>query len=457
MRYRNVGALARMPIYKIFFMSVLLLSAMAAFGSDSSKDAASKQASKKSPKGMKDMFPTASGIELDPEQAPPQQQGPACAPSGVTVTVNVVALDQAFMLNRLGAAMPQGMIFALLEDVVPKSGQSLTAGNVALRPDKRPRPIVLRMSCGDTMSVKFWNLLNTTPLNPTPIPTPSPSPSPAASLQPETRNAGLHAMGMQLAGSIASDGSNVGANASSLVAPLTGALSSQTPQITYTFFAQFEGTFLLYSTGATFGESSNHSGQLAEGLFGAINIAPPTGEAYRSQITNQELQYAIPQSYGQKQYSPNGQPLIDYQAHYPPNTMINGRNVGCMPVLRIVDVPRTPSGNTCVATQASPHVYYSDLTAVITGPHAGVFHGNGPWFQQVPASPNRTQPYREFTIIYHDVFDATQAFYNFSSPPENQATPWPDISSVLGAGQDQFGINYGTGGIGAEIVETASV
>jgi hypothetical protein len=33
--------------------------------------------------------------------------------SGQTIRADVVALDQPFMLNRLGASLPQGMIFAL--------------------------------------------------------------------------------------------------------------------------------------------------------------------------------------------------------------------------------------------------------------------------------------------------------------------------------------------------------
>ncbi|MFQ5501383.1 MAG: hypothetical protein ACE5EQ_03670, partial [Phycisphaerae bacterium] len=39
-----------------------------------------------------------------------------------TITADVVALDQAFFWNRLGVAQPQGMIFALLEDVVGLDG-----------------------------------------------------------------------------------------------------------------------------------------------------------------------------------------------------------------------------------------------------------------------------------------------------------------------------------------------
>src|SRR4051794_22140931 len=58
-----------------------------------------------------------------------------------TLHADVVAFDQVFFWNRLGAVQPQGMIYALRRDVVPISGTVLSPGNVQLRPDKRPRPM----------------------------------------------------------------------------------------------------------------------------------------------------------------------------------------------------------------------------------------------------------------------------------------------------------------------------
>ena len=87
---------------------------------------------------------------------------PVC---GRTISADVVALDQAFYVNRLGALQTGGMIFALRSDVqsnIPKV-MKLTAGNVMLRPDKRPRPMVLRMNAGDCLTVYFQNLLNSVP------------------------------------------------------------------------------------------------------------------------------------------------------------------------------------------------------------------------------------------------------------------------------------------------------
>src|SRR5215211_3456496 len=134
---------------------------------------------------------------IDPvvEILPAPSPTPVCAR---TIKADVVALDQVIMYNRLGTVNPGGMIYALKKDVVaidPLKG--IVAGNVRLRSDKRPRPIVLRMNSGDCLRITFTNLLSPSPL----------------SDQPATRSAGIHVMGMELVGSIASDGSNVGTNA----------------------------------------------------------------------------------------------------------------------------------------------------------------------------------------------------------------------------------------------------
>src|SRR5215212_11203310 len=86
--------------------------------------------------------------------------GMAEAQCARTIHADVVALDQVFFWNRLGAVQPQGMIYALRRDVVPiDASRGLVAGNVRLRPDKRPRPLILRMNVGDCLEVAFQNLL----------------------------------------------------------------------------------------------------------------------------------------------------------------------------------------------------------------------------------------------------------------------------------------------------------
>src|SRR5215472_18379037 len=94
---------------------------------------------------------------------------PACQRQ---LTANVVALDQVFFYNRLGAQNPAGMIYALRRDVVDVAagkteaqGGVLSPGRVALRPDKRPRPLVLRMNVRDCLTINFQNLLNPARVN----------------------------------------------------------------------------------------------------------------------------------------------------------------------------------------------------------------------------------------------------------------------------------------------------
>jgi hypothetical protein len=94
------------------------------------------------------------GLALLLAAPPVAAQTPAgCA--GVTYA-DVVALDQPWLWNRYGALEPQGMMYALRRDVVPTSdvdglpdpgvAYTLGAGQVKLRSDKRPRPLVLRVT-----------------------------------------------------------------------------------------------------------------------------------------------------------------------------------------------------------------------------------------------------------------------------------------------------------------------
>ena len=86
---------------------------------------------------------------------------------------------------------------------------------------------------------------------------------------------------------------------------------------------------------------------------------------------------------------------------------------------------------------------HQDLNAIITGPGRGVFD---PASSVHPTAPNRHWPFREFTIIYHDEIGAVQAFPHFEDGhPSN-------LEFTLHGSRDAFAINYGTGGIGAEIL-----
>src|SRR5215211_3707693 len=89
-----------------------------------------------------------------PSTAPPPQVV-ACPPGTRRVRADVVAIPQPIMLNRLGATIPNGFVFALRGDTVTNNS------NVWLRPGKRPRPIVLRANVGDCLQISFQNAIPT--------------------------------------------------------------------------------------------------------------------------------------------------------------------------------------------------------------------------------------------------------------------------------------------------------
>ena len=105
----------------------------------------------------------------------------AYAQSCSTITADVVVFDSPTIFNRLGAQNPNWISYALRRDTVymhrdqpghSNNGKPLThpdiagmsgkdlAGKVELRPDKRPRPLVIRSVAGSCLDVKFQNLLS---------------------------------------------------------------------------------------------------------------------------------------------------------------------------------------------------------------------------------------------------------------------------------------------------------
>ena len=360
-------------------------------------------------------------------------QKPICPPSGDTVVVNMASLDQPFMYNRLGAAQPTGMIFALEDDIVTiDKGSPKEPGNVKLRDHKRPRPIVLRANEGDIVIINFTNYLR--PFHPFEevdfYPGQPTEQETVNSIYPATRQAGVHILGMQLVNDIKDDASFVGSNPNSLMNP--------GQSTTYTLFAAAEGAYLMISIADVVGDGTIRAGQISNGLFGSINVQPPNAEWYRSQVSEDELYAAtkywlvpgedvfeapdtIQKSEAQRK-NPKGFPIIDYD------------------LLRMYE-------------QVGMHkreLTHTDLTALITGPNGGDFplSEENPVFYNVPASPDRRQPYREFAIHYHEAPFAVQSFPIFY---DNTTDTIANITQTIQGGVDQFAINYGTGGIGAEI------
>ncbi|MDF1695930.1 MAG: hypothetical protein P1U56_08870 [Saprospiraceae bacterium] len=374
--------------------------------------------------------------------------------SGDTVIINMAALDQPFMYNRLGTSQPTGMIFALETDIVPKKGKIKKAGNVRLIDHKRPRPIVLRANVGDVLVINFTNYLRPFPKDTTSKfyevefydgwPTPQET---VNSIYPATRFAGVHIIGTEWANSSHDDASFVGDNQNSLVPASESGMIGPDQSTQYMLIAAAEGTYVLHSTADNIADGTIRAGQISNGLFGSLVVEPPQAEWYRSQVTQEELFDAtmywvtvegdttykkdLPAGFNQENV---GFPIIDYGA-----VDSNGKPI--LQMYEYQDPKKRPHVRTLIA---------SDLTAMITGPNAGDFpiYDESPSFFNVPASPNRRQAYREFSIHYHEAPYAVQAFpefYNKTGDPIN------DITQTIQGGVDQFAFNYGTGGIGAEI------
>jgi hypothetical protein len=399
-----------------------------------------------------DVKATSGSASAAPTPAPSSASAPPVAQPAICrriIEAEVVVLGQPYLLNRLGASMPNALVYALRGDV-----KGTTPTDVQLKPTKRARPIVLRANQGDCLKIKLFNLVG-----PTSVATTTPQLS-------------LHAQGMQLVNSIADDGSFVGVNNSSLADPSVSLADPSGAAKTYTIFAEREGTFLLYSEG----DSNTPGEQLFQSLFGAINVQPAGAEWYRSQVAQEDLELAIDRTKGVNGRTSLGQPIINYNALYPANYTKDPTRA-CTPILKMADVsysivPGPRGTRTCRAVRGNMRLYHTDLTAIITGPKAGRFPGAtknpatpdppcnrpvrpgtafDPLFCTNPASPDRKQPYREVTVIYHEVFpSANQAFPIFRPQTGSPATSNPAFPVTI-AGQDAFAINYGTGGIGAEI------
>ncbi|HEY0020605.1 MAG TPA: hypothetical protein VGC13_30175 [Longimicrobium sp.] len=301
---------------------------------------------------------------------------------------HVSAIDQPIWYNRLGAHDPGGMIYALDNDIVQDNN-----GNWRLRPGKRPRPLTLRVREGDCLIIFFTNRLSPTP----------------GSNQPGTRDASIHITGMQVKDNIQNDGTNVG-------------VSSGVGQSVYYVYAEKEGTYLMYSTAQTTGGDGD-GGTISKGLFGAVNVEPRGSEWYRSQLTAADMALATRKNnLGNPIYTPGGHPVIDYDAVYPTGHPMAGR-----PILRMT---------------VNNQIVHGDLNAIITGPNRGPFPDS--LFPHVVVNRDRTRPFREYTVIFHDETGLVQAFDSLYRSNQFEHT--------LHSGRDAFAINYGTGGIGSEVI-----
>ncbi len=360
------------------------------------------------------------------------------------VTANVVALDQPVLFNRLGASNVNGMVYALESDVINtgtgltlNNGGAATPGQVQLRPDKRPRPLVLRVREGDCLTVNFTNLL--TPVgNPNNIPNDiGVGPQFNVFIDPQVadRHASFHVSGMQLVDNIQDDGSFVGANVNG------GSVVAQGGSTSYHLYAEHEGVFTASSYGATVGSDGNE-GNTTNLLFGQVIVEPKGARIYRSGVTEEELRLAsmdidpASDSCGARNLTASGQPVIDYEAPYPAANCDNGTDLGAgvwaaegkagLPILNMMNATSPPG--------TAVEIVHTALDAIVAPrsrwllaqrvPGHGVPLSAGERWQAQPhrAEPRRAVPRLRLGVPRRD--GRGQAFPGFFIPSPTRYLMW---------------------------------
>jgi hypothetical protein len=309
------------------------------------------------------------------------------------------------------------------------------------------------------------------------------------------RCAGFHATGTEAANDVSDMGALVGKNDTTTEitedstndpaeAVCGDGLAGPGGEEIYRLFTPHEGAFIINSYGATLGSEAN-GGNLGLGMFGALNVQPKGARMYRSQVTEEELRLAttgyvgsdceaagpnghlyddpstpidetldnIPPPVGEivgQTCRAGGQPIINYEATYPSNEPWSSEGKAGLPILNMLDGDK---------------LVHSDINAIIAGPDA-----DGTWKSKCPAPPgvehddpenmcpyplesvgktnpqlpDRIMAFREFTSIFHDEQTNAQVFPKWYADPV--------LGYTLDGVGDAFMINYGSGGIGSEII-----
>ena len=340
------------------------------------------------------------------------------------------------MFNRLGAQNPNWITYALDRDVinrttgVPCSQGACTAGNVDLRPDKRPRPLVVRSVAGSCLTVNFTNLL---------APVANPNNAQQDQLinndQVAGRCAGFHASGTELVDNIASDGSMVGANPGANIGDSTTGASVCGPGMaapnesrTYNLYTPHEGAFVINSYGATLGSEARQRQPRHR------HVRRPERPARRcAHVPLQaERRRAAPGHHRNDSGRPADHRLRGHLSEQP--AMVTRRQG------RPADSEHDFKWRTGAQRHRRDHrrpEYRRHLPEQHL-PAGERRHRN------VPSLPNRLEPFREFTSIFHDEQTNSQVFPRWYGNPV--------LNYTLAGVKDQFMINYGSGGIGSEII-----
>jgi manganese oxidase len=387
-------------------------------------------------------------------------QSDSCA-AGV-MKAEVVALEQAYVLNRFGAYVPAGMLYALKSDVVAISGDKPGPGNAKLRSDKRPRPLVLRAHEGGCLEVTLHNWLNplyeeeggqphepsilltngqrvpAAPEHMMAVDTNTEQDRKLKALSktdkeaPRTRHASLFITGLEsvpiaekdcrLEAVCGGDGSYVGlpTQQGTVVNPdtsaarkadyKTGSLIPPGGISVIRWIARREGTYFAHSMGAPVGGEGD-GGQIGLGLFAAVNVEPANSTWYRSQLSHSEMQGAL-------------KPAAEKDHPY----------VG-------LDYAATQQSKPVLALVKNNEIVHSDLNAIIVRDEKQRADCTKK-LEGTMVDGQRCEPaFREFTVILHDEVHAQQAF------PELE-----DEDNPLHYLKDGMGINYGVSSMGSLVI-----
>lgn len=376
------------------------------------------------------------------------------------IKADIVALEQAYVLNRFGSYVPAGMLYALRNDVVSTDGASkLEPGRVQLRANKRPRPLVLRVNEGDCLEVRLTNLLSEThedegdalrdnggrmPAHIGALPGTKTSGRLATAEKvsvdaPRTRAASFHVTGLSTVpipenecprdAACGGDGTNVGLPEFQGLAfnpgtPETirktfdiGSLAKPRQTVVTRWRADREGAYFAHSMAAPVGGEGD-GGQIGLGLFAAVNVEPANSRWYRSQVTHDDLKYVTKERSGDRHPYRD----IDYDRE---------RTVGDrpLPVLAMLDKDK--------------NIVSSDLNAIIVLDERSPSRAKNSACEHGAYGSTCNRPFREFTVIFHDEVHAQQAFPELA-----------DENNPLHQVRDGMGVNYGVASMGVATLAT---
>jgi hypothetical protein len=138
---------------------------------------------------------------------------------------------------------------------------------------------------------------------------------------------------------------------------------------------------------------------------------------------------------------------------FPAGSTVQLTNGGGVPVSVTIDSIWTAEGKGGLPILNMIHngeLVHSDINAIIVGSNSNGTFDNTTYplestnTANVPSYPNRLEPFREFTSVFHDEQTNSQVFPLWYNNPV--------LNYTLAGVKDQFMINYGSGGIGSEII-----